>query len=665
MEWLPEQAGLCDPVAGEVSWYKHVMLNRTSGPSGPNASFFCIRLSPNGRDCRQLCDPTDVGWAEQLRGQRGRNTGVVRAAVEGWWNDLKRGHFIDVQTRVVTIQLQCKSNNIGIRNRMTMLFEFTSPGGVLPSYDMETMVADDGRLTNMLRFMNVALAMCGFFVVLEGVELFSSGPSEYFGDLWNLMDWLNFLVFFQVWWTLSQMISMFNGGDPQPPCTELCRTVGYVDLWELMGTSRDVKTYLSICVCIQLLKIIKFTNVLIPKMGLMTGVLSAGKMDLLFFGSAARQKCPGSQQPTRQPTAPTARLLARGCPPGLRDEVPPRLGAEEGLLHGVRYGACPGSPMPAAFDRAGIVFGLSMFAFSNLFYIQLGAVMPDFNDQVASFLSLARALFGDFDIDDIMNNSSGYTNAVLFLVYLFVAVFILLSMFLAILGESQAQVRMRDEDAVETGTAPPEYGFLFHAKEMFYDWLYEGQRRIQGRGESFKGGKPRDRRLSIATDRALGYFLKSLLSNKPEEEEDGDEKKAHGSSEGKRMEEEVTALRESFDGSLEEIRSAISAISQQLEALRPADAPAGTVSEVMRRFDDKINRKITRLDEALLRRASDGTRWGQAAGAAGEIVRHHRRRKTTTGVADVAAAAAAAAAADARPGGLGGAKLANCARGPF
>ena len=105
---MPEQAGLCDPVAGEVSWYKHVMLNRTSGPSGPNASFFCIRLSPNGRDCRQLCDPTDVGWAEQLRGQRGRNMGVVRAAVEGWWNDLKRGHFIDVQTRVLTIQLQCR-----------------------------------------------------------------------------------------------------------------------------------------------------------------------------------------------------------------------------------------------------------------------------------------------------------------------------------------------------------------------------------------------------------------------------------------------------------------------------------------------------------------------------------------------------------------------------
>ena len=48
-----------------------------------------------------------------------------------------------------------------------------------------------------------------------------------------------------------------------------------------MGTARDVKMYLSVCVCIQLLKIIKFTNVLIPKMGLMTGVLGAGTMELL------------------------------------------------------------------------------------------------------------------------------------------------------------------------------------------------------------------------------------------------------------------------------------------------------------------------------------------------------------------------------------------------
>ena len=70
----------------------------------------------------------------------------------------------------------------------------------------------------------------------------------------------------------------------------------------------------------------------------------------------------------------------------------------------------------------------------------LMAVLPTLHFvvlQISSFVSLARALFGDFDIDAIFNNSRGYLNVVLFISYLFVAVFIMLSMFFAILGESQ------------------------------------------------------------------------------------------------------------------------------------------------------------------------------------------------------------------------------------
>ena len=110
-------------------------------------------------------------------------------------------------------------------------------------------------------------------------------------------------------------------------------------------------------------------------------------------------------------------------------------------------------------------------------------------------------------------------------------------------------------------------------------------------------------------------------------------------------------MREEFDSSLGEIRSAIGAVSQQLELLRPSAPPgggpdhAGGVSEVMRRFDDKMNRKMHSLDASLLRRAGDGTRWGQAAGVAGEAVRHRRRKSAATGVGGVAAAALAAAAA--------------------
>jgi len=99
----------------------------------------------------------------------------------------------------------------------------------------------------------------------------------------------------------------------------------------------------------------------------------------------------------------------------------------------------------------GTYFLLSLCAFAMLFFVQLGSRMPDFNGAVSSLLTLARALFGDFDIAEIISVSSGLTNATLFLVYLFVAVFVLLSMFLAILGEAQETVRAEEKRKQEEG----------------------------------------------------------------------------------------------------------------------------------------------------------------------------------------------------------------------
>ena len=97
-----------------------------------------MRLSWNGVHCHQLCDPTDIGHEEQMRTLKGRNTGVVRAAVEVFWNDMKRAHFIDAHTRVMTITMQLNSNHIGIRYRVTLMFELTSLGSILPSYEAST-----------------------------------------------------------------------------------------------------------------------------------------------------------------------------------------------------------------------------------------------------------------------------------------------------------------------------------------------------------------------------------------------------------------------------------------------------------------------------------------------------------------------------------------------
>ena len=66
-----------------------------------------------------------------------------------------------------------------------------------------------------------------------------------------------------------------------------------------------------------------------------------------------------------------------------------------------------------------------------------------------------------------MDNSSSYTNAILLILYLFAAIFVLLSIFLTILGEHQGHVRDEEKEAKEAGTRAPDYGiFSFLAAGM-------------------------------------------------------------------------------------------------------------------------------------------------------------------------------------------------------
>ena len=66
-----------------------------------------------------------------------------------------------------------------------------------------------------------------------------------------------------------------------------------------------------------------------------------------------------------------------------------------------------------------LFFVFTIAAFTQLFFIQLGPYLADYNDRASSFFSLARALFGDFDIKTIMDNSSTYINPLLLVLYLF------------------------------------------------------------------------------------------------------------------------------------------------------------------------------------------------------------------------------------------------------
>ena len=381
---LPEQRGSASEV---IDFRKHA-IRRSADPTARPAAprYYCVRLSWNGEHLHQVCDPNDP--------LTNRTTGVVRMAVEEFFNDLKRAHWIDFQTRAMTITLPLRSNHLAVRSRVTLMLETTSTGTLLPSYDIETRVESEVKQLETELYVQIALAMCAFFVLLELIEMASEGFVSYFTDPWNLMDWINYILFLLTWMYLQRSFELRRS---HGVCASaVCHNVGYFDDWELMDTVRTAKLYLSLCVCIQLLKIIKFMKKLIPKMALATAVLYKGAMDLFFFG---------------------------------------------------------------------LVFVITMGAFSMMFYVQLGPNMEGYNDQVSSFVSLARALFGDFDVPEILNNSRGYVNLGLFLTYLFVAIFIMLSMFLAILGESQNAVRMDQDEQRRLLLAPPEYGVFTYGYE--------------------------------------------------------------------------------------------------------------------------------------------------------------------------------------------------------
>jgi len=381
--YLPEESGPADALQG---YRDHIVTPYTRDEAtGRVARYFCVRLSSNGDYVRQVCDPAT---GDQ------KTTGVVRAAIEGLWNDLKRAHWLDWRTRFLHITITFKSNNNAVASRANLMFEITGSSSVLPSYDFETFVTDTKKLQETKIFMNVALGMLLFFVFLEFVEMHDTGLAGYFMDGWNIMDWINFTLLLAQYATLVKLFNLDDGTEGIDDCrsgSTVCEGVGYFDDWEYARTIKAAKLYLSFNVNIQLLKIVKFMNMLVPKTSLAVKVLGVAAADLVFFSS---------------------------------------------------------------------VFFISILAFSNMFFVQLGPVMEGYWSQAASIITLVRALFGDFDIDDILNNSNGYLNVILFLAYLFVALFIILSIFLTILGEAQAAVSQANEKLSNSEEGYKEYGVI-------------------------------------------------------------------------------------------------------------------------------------------------------------------------------------------------------------
>ena len=222
---------------------------------------------------RQICDPNDS--------TTGRTTGRVKNETHQFWMDMKAARFIDPQTRMLSFTIPVRANHANVKTRLTIMLQMTSLGGVLPSYEFQSRL-DTVDYSYSFLLLNLNMALVVFFTVNECLEAYLDGVWIYFTNMWNLMDWAGywlFLLLYIEWHALRDSMtdaSCINGAF-------LCTEVGYYDDWKTMYFTQEVKQYLSMASTLQLLKLLKFINVFIPKMALATSVLSHGLVDLGMF----------------------------------------------------------------------------------------------------------------------------------------------------------------------------------------------------------------------------------------------------------------------------------------------------------------------------------------------------------------------------------------------
>ena len=96
-----------------------------------------------------------------------------------FWQDMKSAQFVDYQTRVLSFTLPVRANHVKVKNRLTMMLQLTSTGGVLPSFELQSRVDTvDYEYVFTVLMLNLSLVI--MFIVNELIEAYDDGFVEYF-----------------------------------------------------------------------------------------------------------------------------------------------------------------------------------------------------------------------------------------------------------------------------------------------------------------------------------------------------------------------------------------------------------------------------------------------------------------------------------------------------
>ena len=196
---------------------------------------------------------------------------------------MKSAQFVDYQTRVLSFTVPVRANHVKIKNKLTMMLQLTSTGGVLPSFELQSRVDTvDYEYVFTVLILNLSLVI--MFIVNELIEAYDDGFVEYFSkcvqaigtlkrkcdacsphqcyhtsrthtlhfsprpipahSMWNLMDWSGFMLFMLLYFEFNNLRASLldtscNGG------AYLCTQMGFHDDWQQFKLTSSIKFYLS------------------------------------------------------------------------------------------------------------------------------------------------------------------------------------------------------------------------------------------------------------------------------------------------------------------------------------------------------------------------------------------------------------------------------------
>ncbi|KNC54914.1 polycystic kidney disease 2 [Thecamonas trahens ATCC 50062] len=137
--------------------------------------------------------------------------------------DLENGTFVDLQTRALFIDFTTYNTNVNLFHVAQLTFEFLPSGGVFPSATFRVMrlYKYNNDVSGTIQFvleMILIIMVLGYFVE-EVWELYDTGCWEYWHNLWNVIDWINLLLFLAAFCVRIALVATFEKMNLDPRAT--------------------------------------------------------------------------------------------------------------------------------------------------------------------------------------------------------------------------------------------------------------------------------------------------------------------------------------------------------------------------------------------------------------------------------------------------------------